>query len=1004
MNRIIVFTLILALLVSLNCSAAISSYSASAFAGQDLHLSGSQVTYHQLSPSKNVLVFSGAFEMSIGDNNFSSTHAVVWLDSTPASQTSNNLIDYKATVYLKDSVNVIKGQRSRMTDLSQFIIENGYSMFVNFDVTGEVFVTAEIKKDSDPTQTPLYQEAQKAMPDFGPEFYIRPEAQLPQWPPQLSEPEILTKPSKSPGFSQNLARQERQIKQTTRSKTPRPEFRYPVNISPAGQTDPKIDSAKAPDGTFIDTVIGRIYVWQKIDDEGTLIELLADNAVVYRAAGTEDKLDTAESLSGGPVKAVYMSGDVIVTEGQRTLRADEIYYDFDNRQALAVNASMRTFDAKRNIPIYVRAAKLRQVAQNKFAAENVILTTSEFYQPQISVTASTIVVTDNTSLDAQLEKLSEASYSAEMRDVRFKLGDNTILRLPRMASDMVRPDVPIKKLRIGNSSTYGTSLETQWYFSRLLGLQETPGVESTLSLDYFSKRGVGTGAQIEYNKEDFFGYINGYVIHDSGEDRLGRDDFRKDIEPPRKLRGRFNFQHRHYLPYNWQLSAGVDYSSDEYFVEQFYRGQYNSGASRDTYLHLKRLQDNWALAFLAKARINDFEDTLEELPSAQHHLTGQSLFDDRFTLYSDTDVARLRQRVGNDHSIALNENDYTFASHRSELDMPLRSGPYRLVPFVAGTFGYDDRSGFQRTLVDGTNTGAFGEDSVWIGELGVRTSTQFWKLYPNVKSQLWDINQIRHIVNPGVVAVMYEENDDVVKNRDIVNFSLSQRLQTKRGPENDRRIVDWMRLDTDFVWVNDAADEAGSPQRITWNKPFVPMRVYSAPEIFNGDFSSSLQRYESWGPTRNYFSSDYIWRLSDTAAILSDVYYDLEDGKIDQLNVGYTRLCWPNLSYYIGSRYLRNVEVLDEKGSNAFTFAATYIIDPRYSVVFAQQFDFDYSANIRSDITLIRKYHRIACGFTYSADGSLDDQAIVFSIWPQGVPELAVGGRSYSVMGGAAGY
>jgi hypothetical protein len=90
---------------------------------------------------------------------------------------------------------------------------------------------------------------------------------------------------------------------------------------------------------------------------------------------------------------------------------------------------------------------------------------------------------------------------------------------------------------------------------------------------------------------------------------------------------------------------------------------------------------------------------------------------------------------------------------------------------------------------------------------------------------------------------------------------------------------------------------------------------------------------------------------------------------------------------------------LDEKGTNVFTFAATYVIDPRYTIVFSQQFDFDQNANLRSDITLIRRYHRIYCGFTYSADASLDRQAIVLSIWPQGVPELSLGPRRYMEMG-----
>ena len=120
--------------------------------------------------------------------------------------------------------------------------------------------------------------------------------------------------------------------------------------------------------------------------------------------------------------------------------------------------------------------------------------------------------------------------------------------------------------------------------------------------------------------------------------------------------------------------------------------------------------------------------------------------------------------------------------------------------------------------------------------------------------------------------------------------------------------------------------------------------------------------------------------------------------------MGISRLVWPNLSYYVGTRYLRNVQILDEKGTNTLTFGATYVIDPRYTLVFAQQFDFDYGVNNRSDITLIRRYHRMFYSFTYSFDGSLDRQAVVFSIWPQGVPELAIGQRRYMGIGGSAGY
>jgi hypothetical protein len=652
------------------------------------------------------------------------------------------------------------------------------------------------------------------------------------------------------------------------------------------------------------------------------------------------------------------------------------------------------------------------------------LTSSEFYVPQISITASSVIITDTTAIDAQKGRVSNSSYDVQMRDVRLKKSKQTLFYWPYLRANLERPDVPIKSIHTGHDSTFGAFVESRWFLSRMLGLREPEGTESTFLLDYYGKRGIGTGVEIDYERENYYGELLGYVINDHGEDRLGRLRSRKDLEPDHELRGRLTWRHRQFLPYNWQLTTGLSYISDEHFIESFYRHEFNMGEKQETYIHLKRLQDNWALSILGKGRINKFADELEEMPSAEFHLTGQSLFGDKFTLYSDTEVGRLRQRIGKDHSqpvtagiatnlTAINEDWFSFISHRTELDMPILIEPFKIVPYVAGTFGYDDRSGFTRTLVDGSNTGSFGEKNIWIGEAGVRVFPRpIWKDYPTVKSRLWDVNQLRHIIRPYLTAVGYNESDDVVEQRDALNAGISQRLLTKRGSGNEQSTIEWMRLDMEITWLNHTGDaEDSSPDRFIWARPIVPARVLSAPQIFNGDLvthdgvrATGLHRFENWGPRRNYFSADYIWRISDTTALLSDLNFDIQSSVVQQFNIGFSRLCWPNLSYYIGSRYLRRVRVLDEEGSNAFVFAATYVLDPRYTIVFAQEFDLDYGVNVRSDITLIRRYHRIYYGLTFSVDESLDRQAIVFSIWPQGVPEMAIGQRRYTGLTGPGGY
>ncbi|MHC4621239.1 MAG: hypothetical protein ACYTEQ_26115, partial [Planctomycetota bacterium] len=65
------------------------------------------------------------------------------------------------------------------------------------------------------------------------------------------------------------------------------EFRYPVDISPAGEAAWKVERTRDANGRYVESVIGRLYVSQKQDERGGLLELQADNAVIFRERGEE---------------------------------------------------------------------------------------------------------------------------------------------------------------------------------------------------------------------------------------------------------------------------------------------------------------------------------------------------------------------------------------------------------------------------------------------------------------------------------------------------------------------------------------------------------------------------------------------------------------------------------------------------------------------------------------------------------------------------------------------
>ncbi len=958
----------------------------------DLRLAGGELASYQASQTERVMVFRGGFAMSIADNQLSSDSAVLWLQTKTTKPGEDARTGYKILAYLRDSISIRKARSAETRDMLQTVVQDTGSVVVRLDVSGEIFITADKTEPADPSESALYTEAFAAVAPFEPQLQPKPQ-----------------RPLIAPAIGRGTAAERRGLielpSETVSQEAKESSLRYPVNIAQLGEVTPYFEWDEQ---TKTATLIGRFHLSQQQDEKGRLLELQADNGVVF-ASGRQlpsgrDKSGLQEILASGTIAAVYLAGDVVMTEGQRTIRADEIYYDFEEKKALVTNAVMRTYDVGRGIPIYVRAARLRQLAVNRFEADNITLTTSEFYLPQVSLNASKVLLTDTSPVDEAQGKLSDRSFDAQIEDVRFKIYDKTFFYWPSVRANLIRPDVPLKGVHAGHDRTWGTSVETQWYLARLLGLKEPDGTESTIGVDYYSERGPGSGVEVNYTKDNYFGKLLGYIIDDHGEDRLGRDDSRKDLEPPHDLRGRFKFQHRHFLPYSWQLTTEASYASDKNFIEQYYRREFNTDKEQETIVHAKRIEDNWGLSLLGKWRMNDFTDTLEELPTAEFHWTGQSLLDDRLTLYSDSQVSRFRQRLDSDGSSPVLQDFFTFMSTRNELAMPMTLGRSRIVPFVAGTLGYEDGDGF-RTDLDGSPS--IRDDGVWLAEAGVRIAPQpWWRVYPEARSRLWDLNRLRHIVQPRLTAVTYAESDSVIEQRDVLNLGISQRLQTKRGPRDNLRTVDWMRLDVDFTWVTDSGDTSAGPDRFVWNRPSIPLA-----NTFSRRFGQTVlpaqdrRSSDIFGPRRNYIGADYVWRLTDTTAVLSDLNFDMHSGVIQQFNIGFSRLSWPNLSYYIGSRYLRRLDnTLGEKGSNALTFAATYVLDPRYTLVFSQQYDLDYGLNVRSDITLIRCYHRVYFGLTYSADESLDQHAVVFSIWPQGVPELAIGPRRYMPLAGPEAY
>ncbi|MEN8126460.1 MAG: LPS assembly protein LptD [Planctomycetota bacterium] len=974
-------------------------------AGQDLHVAAPTViTCSEPMPGwSDAMLLDGGVSVQIGDNLLSGRSAVIWLQPQGAEQAAYGAGQaYLARLYLEGDVAVQKGPKSRATAVQHFEVEGAEVLLTQFTVTGEVFASTDSQQQITSEFLPDYEIYGRAFRvghqiPYGPA--VRVGARVPNVDEVVTRP--ADEPDKKPRKASSVAIAEQLDEATTRKEEApaQTEPGLPVHVSALWEPAPQIRRSVMPDGQEVYTASGRFYVWQK-RPEGRVVEFMADDLVLFTQPGNFSlERQRGNEIGMGKIQSVYLFGNIVMTENNRTIRCDEIYYDFSSQRALVVNASLRVFDEDRGLPIYLRAKKLGRVSEDIFEARDVQLTSSEFYLPQISVNASEMVLLKGEALE-QHYRLTEqkdvaGQYEGRLVGVNAKVGDFTFFGWPKMVTNFARPDIPLRRVRVGNDSEFGTSVETRWHLARLLGLRDPAWMESQLALDYFSDRGVGAGVGAEYETDDAKGSFQTYIIDDRGEDDLSR--YRKNIDPEQDIRGRFSFRHRQYLPDDWQLTTEVGYLSDRNFQEWMYQNEFYNDKAQETLVYLKRIRDNWAFSILGKVRINDFETTTEELPSLEYHLKGQSFWDHQLTFYSDTQVARFREQFDEDAILGPQDTSdfYTYAFTRNEVDWPLMWETIKLVPYVAGSSAYEDNYGYQ-TEIDGA--AASGEDDVLLGEVGLRASTMFWSQDPFVRSMIWDLNGMRHLITPYVEAVMYEASDDVIDMRDSVHVGISQRWQTHRGSEKNRRSLDWMRLDVESTWVSDDADSSIGPYQTYGLAAF----VYNDPSI-----PFLPRRNDSYfGVARDTVNGEYLWRVSDTFSLLSDFNYDLDGGCIQQADIGVSRYVYPDVSYYLGTRYLRPVLIpVDkdnngipeyfEKGSNSVVGAMTYRLSPRYVATFSQEYNFDFGKAIRSDLTIVRQYHRLFYALSFSFDASLDRSAVMFSVWPQGVKELAVGSRKY---------
>lgn len=741
-------------------------------------------------------------------------------------------------------------------------------------------------------------------------------------------------------------------------------------------------------------VMGNVGVMY-VDREGQLaMSLRADQAVIFLKKNQEHE-QLFSTLDASSVIGVYLEDNVQVTDGAYTVRAPRAYYDTVQNKAVVLDAVMYTWSVRKQVPLYMRASKIMQLSQTQWQAHDALLTTSEFAEPHFSIAARTITLTQKT------DKQGKPDYQFEAQTYGVKWGNAKLFGGSKLTGNAQA--IPLRSITMSYSGNNGPLARSSWDTFMLLGRDKPQGVDSKTTIDYLGQHGPGMGIELDYDKINMVGNHEGYLLlHDDGDDEIGS---RNDIEHEDDVRGFYHGQHRSFLDNGWELSLELGYVSDETFLEEFFLDESQTQKPYETSLYLKKQENQSAMTLLASYDINDFTVntaqlqyqgyTVDKLPELGFYSIGESWFDNKVTYYGETRASRMRIRAGddspNDRGFTAVQSQLLFGQpatqsfydaysqdnvpsgyvlrldSRHEVQAPMKAGTIDLVPYAVGrATGYDDDFNEYR-----------GNDEnirLW-GSVGLRAHTQFNKTVSDVDNRLFDIHQLKHIIEPSLDVsfsdTTVESSDLPVYDYDVerlregltIAVGLRNTFQTKRGGPGRWRTVDWLVIDSHYVHSSDEAEE----------NPDVLAHYFGyRPEFTRGG---------------EYFHTNVAWMISDSLASMSEFTYDFDQDKLTQWRTGLSLVHTPALTTFV------DYQEIDTLDTRLLTYGFTYQLTSKYAMSFAHRLDFSTSGEDQRyiDVTLVRDLPRWKLATMYSYDETDGEHTVGIMLVPVGI-----GGSRYS--------
>ncbi|MBN2292716.1 MAG: LPS-assembly protein LptD [Pirellulales bacterium] len=781
-----------------------------------------------------------------------------------------------------------------------------------------------------------------------------------------------------------------------------------------------------PDQNLVIITAGVNVVVEGMKSPWGTIDVSADRVVIWNP-GWQGSGDQAQQFQSEDVPLeLYMEGNIIFRQGERTIYANRMYYDVRNQVGIVLDAEILTPVPKYEGMLRLQTQTLHQTGEDRFFAENSFVTSSRMGKPGYRLQMTDLYFEDiqrplvnpftgQAELDPETgQPFLEHQRLATGRNGFIFLGDIPVFYWPYMATDLDDPTFYIRGLQYKNDRIFGNQIISTWNVYQLLGVKKQPqGTRWDLSLDWLSKRGFGAGSDFTYQRDGFLtipgptaGLISFWGIHDTGVDNLGRE--RRSVVPETDNRYRMLWKHRQMLVGDYRLTAEVGKISDRDFLEQYFRNEWDLQKNESTGIELKRRYDNISWSVTADYNLNNFFTETDWLPRLDHFWLGQPLISDAFTWFEHSSIAYGKMRRLDAPTTEQDRRVFSYLPWeldrggerlvtRQELDWPLQLGAVKTVPYALGELAHWGEDLYGNDM----------QRFYW--QAGLRASMPMWKVDRTVENTLWNVHGIAHKVIFDVDFSVAESNrnmydlplyddiddDSIEAFRRMMPYHTFGMTPLSPGDPIPTIAVPGRFDPRQYAlrtgmpgWVTSPSSEIADDMiamrmgmRHRWQtKRGVPGRRHITDWIVldtNATWFPNEMR-DNFGKSVGLVDYDFRWHVGDRLTLLSSGLFDFFDEGQQLINVGGYLTRPPRGSLYMGLRLLEGpIE------NQVLLLSYTYRMSPKWVTTFSTSYDLGKYGNLGQNFSIMRVGESLLISLGFRVNPSSDDVGVMFAIEPR---------------------